>query len=938
MSAALAGCGDQQGQTPTSSSTTSGTGGGTTTGTGGSGGGSDVVCGDGKIGDGETCDDGNTAKGDGCDDACKPEKGFTCKGSPSVCKTTCGDGEKVGDEACDDGNIVGGDGCSPKCAVEDGFTCDGDPSACTPICGDGKVVGDEGCDDGNPDKGDGCSDMCTPEDGYTCDGEPSICTATCGDGQVVGDEACDDGNTKNKDGCSASCTEEIGYKCDGEPSVCATVCGDGVVIGDEACDDGNTDAGDGCDGACAVEPNYTCAGAPSVCTPVCGDGVILAPETCDDGNGAGGDGCDATCKVQMGYACEGAPSQCHPVCGDGLVIAPETCDDGNIMGGDGCTATCVVQMGFFCAGSPSVCLPICGDGMKLGNEGCDDGNTKSGDGCDATCAVEPGFGCMGNPSVCSTVCGDGVKAGNEGCDDGNQNNSDCCNNLCQLLCEVEPNDTPVQALASGVFTVDLVVKAAINPGTDVDYFPIKLLTKTDLLIQTFDGTGPNNCNNVDTVLDFIGTDGTTVIASNDDVNGANSCSRIDPATTPDMRGLDPGTYYAKVTPFSAGNTIPAYTIRFTFVASCGNNVVEGSEECDGNGGPPCDATCQRIPVCGDGFTDAPETCDDANMVNGDGCNSCVINPGYQCVGAPSVCLPICGDGMQLGAEQCDDGNRAIGDGCDAACKTETSFAEVEPNDTVAQANAQPANLSGASNVATGAIGAVGDKDLFKITVGAASVLRLETFGPSGDDCPMNIATTLRLLNSAGIELYVDAIKGINFCSALEVNVAPGTYYASVEEAGNNATIPAYKLQVKVQTSKGSEVEPNPSVKAATTFAGTDVFIAGSHQVAADVDFYAIIVPPGRSVRAEVIEGAAETCESQGIDSYLELYDSDGILIATDDDGGRAYCSAIDGTGATPFYPTAHALPADTYYLAVRASPFAAGADAQFDYKLALTVR
>jgi cysteine-rich repeat protein len=43
------------------------------------------------------------------------------------------------------------------------------------------------------------------------------------------------------------------------------------------------------------------------------------------------------------------------------------------------------------------------------------------------------------------------------------------------------------------------------------------------------------------------------------------------------------------------------------------------------------------PVCGNGKVEPPETCDDANTVNGDGCEHCVTQPGYTCVGEPSYC-------------------------------------------------------------------------------------------------------------------------------------------------------------------------------------------------------------------------------------------------------------------------------------------------------------
>ena len=62
----------------------------------------------------------------------------------------------------------------------------------------------------------------------------------------------------------------------------------------------------------------------------------------------------------------------------------------------------------------------------------------------------------------------------------------------------------------------------------------------------------------------------------------------------------------------------------------------------------------NLVVCGDGFKDLSEACDDGNQVNGDGCdNNCTVS--------------ACGNGIRAGTEACDDGNKVNGDGCDANC-------------------------------------------------------------------------------------------------------------------------------------------------------------------------------------------------------------------------------------------------------------------------------
>lgn len=64
---------------------------------------------------------------------------------------------------------------------------------------------------------------------------------------------------------------------------------------------------------------------------------------------------------------------------------------------------------------------------------------------------------------------------------------------------------------------------------------------------------------------------------------------------------------------------------------------------------------------------SPEGCDDHNLVNNDGCsNTCTVEPHFTCTGSPSVCTPICGDGFVNSPEICDDGSND-GIGCATGC-------------------------------------------------------------------------------------------------------------------------------------------------------------------------------------------------------------------------------------------------------------------------------
>ena len=78
-------------------------------------------------------------------------------------------------------------------------------------------------------------------------------------------------------------------------------------------------------------------------------------------------------------------------------------------------------------------------------------------------------------------------------------------------------------------------------------------------------------------------------------------------------------------------------------------------------------------VCGDGVTDPPETCDDSNTADGDGCDS-------------NCFVEVCGNGVvQPGTtppEECDDGNTVDDDNCtDPDCQFDCGDGEIDTTTT-----------------------------------------------------------------------------------------------------------------------------------------------------------------------------------------------------------------------------------------------------------------
>ena len=96
----------------------------------------------------------------------------------------------------------------------------------------------------------------------------------------------------------------------------------------------------------------------------------------------------------------------------------------------------------------------------------------------------------------------------------------------------------------------------------------------------------------------------------------------------------------------------------------------GEENCEGVSDTSClrnscrdeYRACRNDPgvVCGNGFVEGSEECDDGNLSNLDGCSEDCLNetPG------------TCGNGVVESGEKCDDGNLEAGDGCDDSCMFE----------------------------------------------------------------------------------------------------------------------------------------------------------------------------------------------------------------------------------------------------------------------------
>ena len=730
------------------------------------------------------------------------------------------------------------------------------------------------------------------------------------------------------------------------------VCGDMVVGLGEQCDDGNTMSGDLCDSTCQVEP-------------FCGDSIMQPNEQCDDGNMVAGDGCDSTCQVEDAIT-EVEPNEDGSPSTGGSGIAGNDFATANAdANGAFTTSTRIVArltpvgdedvFAFQNLGTEPVLArfntwnnaPGYGIGVSCTGSGVDTGlhirdaagnSLASDDDTNGPCAaldfaIFPGqtvyahvteFG--DNAAVASYTldveydlfpCGDGVVGTGEQCDDSNTASGDGCTNFCQLentATESEPNeDGSTQTGTSGIggndfsianadgpFTTSKRIFGKLDPAGDEDVFAFTNPIAGAALVR-FDlwNHAPNfgigvPCGTTINPAINIRSSTAVVLASNDDRNGsADRCAGLTFQMSPGQ------TVYVHVVDNADNSLLANYILDIVFSPI----------------------------VCGDGVVGPTEQCDDSNSTSGDGCSSTCQ---YEVV---------CGNGVLQAGEQCDDANVDNNDGCSATCTFENRVTEVEPNNTMADANTNAVQIAGNAFV-DGAI-AVGDVDRYQVTVATATAVRFETFTSSGDCSTATI--DLRLFDAAGNPVVSDLEgAGINQCGAITTFLAAGTYHVQVQERGDNQAIASYQLQVAFQASGGTETEPNETIATASTNLDNQTYVFGDHMTVGDVDVYEIVVPGGGRVRAELLEGdgATETCESNGIDSHLTLLDDAGNNVAEDNDSGRGLCSLIDGTGTTPLDTTARnaSLLPRTYYLVVRSSAFATTAAAQFVYRLQVTVR
>jgi cysteine-rich repeat protein len=201
--------------------------------------------------------------------------------------------------------------------------------------------------------------------------------------------------------------------------------------------------------------------------------------------------------------------------------------------------------------------------------------------------------------------------------------------------------------------------------------------------------------------------------------------------------------------------------------------------------PACDAADSL--ACGLGRTSASVTAGDELFVVVQGLEA--SDAGNFTLNVLSRAVGVCGDGYRDPPEGCDDENDLSGDGCNAACAVESK--ESEPNDTLAAADDY-------DDPHFGEVDPEGDVDSvgFDLATRASAVVSTENLGDGA--CAFGtLDSFVEVFDENGDSLGTDDDGGEGLCARLILpNLPAGRYTTQVTAAatGDTPTFP-YRLLV-----------------------------------------------------------------------------------------------------------------------------------------------
>ena len=423
-------------------------------------------------------------------------------------------------------------------------------------------------------------------------------------------------------------------------------------------------------------------------TPICFAGSCVQcgmDSHCDDGLYCNGqESCNAgSCAIGVA-----------PNINDGISCTSDTCDEANdiiihspnnnlCQNGLWCDGTEVCDVSLGCRAGTTI---ICDDGKQCTSNNCFEGLNRND-----------------NAGICTygstncDICGNNVIETGEQCDDGNTLSGDGCSSICQI--EI-PSCVLTNAYWSKTSAIQGEILTLTIEGNNCNGKTI------DLNVFEEDDLDPDDSALIRPGATAFNMAGRAVVSWTAEWQ----CDGEDPLGSGICWKGDPEYYFLGLLRENGAINIQSSTVSVTaLVATCGNGVFQGTEQCDDgntNNNDACTNTCLNA-RCGDNlirpgfeFCDGNsrvctttqgysgtetcnsqctafdscisfERCGDGIIQNGAGeiCDNGLANGqpnkcNLQCTG---ITIPICGNNEEESNEQCDDGNSINEDSCTNAC-------------------------------------------------------------------------------------------------------------------------------------------------------------------------------------------------------------------------------------------------------------------------------
>lgn len=377
-----------------------------------------------------------------------------------------------------------------------------------------------------------------------------------------------------------------------------------------------------CADTCSTDATCNTSGDEGVCecnTGFTGDGltctadVVECAETCSTDATCNTTGAVGVCECNTGFMGDGVTCTANDIC-----AGVSDCAAANIS----CTADDLVT----CAADANGCLVETTVDCTATNEICD------GDLAIPLCVPA----CTDDPACDTLSAGDAFCDGNTitSCETDLEG---CLAPVAGMNCALDLCDstgaTPVCAAnASGDSCAEpfLVLDDVVLTGTDI--------TADFTDVESFDGTGCSNVSSSGSPVEAVFT--VPLLAGQ-------SVSIAEFAGVDIVLGILPacdgaGECYAGVDGSATGATEETGISYFATVDE--TVTVYASAYFDAPGTTDYDIRL-TITECGDGVTEGPESCDDANAVDGDGCSACAVDLGFEC---DNTTLSVCSGPTDLG--------------------------------------------------------------------------------------------------------------------------------------------------------------------------------------------------------------------------------------------------------------------------------------------------